>query len=272
MYSRACVALCAIAALCAISSVAHAQVQARTAAAARSLFQQGIACTDQQDWACAVDRFGQAYGLRPSPVIGSNYAIALMHLERWVEASEAFRAVERDESASAELRADATHYIAEIAPRLGRVTIRTTGPREGVTITMNGSDNTALVGVAVPSDPGDQLVEARRDGAVVASASAHVESGASVTVELVIPEAPPPDEAPVVSVAPVVAPDPALSAALDSTPVEPAHQPEVYEQWWFWTIVGVGLAGIGAGVTAGVLTSQGTVPPIGSLGTIDARP
>lgn len=270
MYSRACVALGAIAALCAISSVAHAQVRARTAAAARGLFQQGVACTDQQDWTCAVDRFGQAYELRPSPVIGSNYAIALMHLERWVEASEAFRAVERDESASAELRAEATHYIAEIAPRLGRVTIRTTGPRAGVTITMNGNDNTALLDVAVPSDPGDHLVEARRDGAVVASATVHVESGASVTVELAIPE-PAPVEEPVGSVAPVVAADPAPVAVLDSTPVEPAHQPEVYEEWWFWTIVGVGVAGIGAGVTAGVLTSQGTVPPMGSLGTIDAR-
>lgn len=30
----------------------------------------------------------------------------------------------------------------------------------------------------------------------------------------------------------------------------------VYKKWWFWTLVGVGVAGAAAGVTAGVLSSQ----------------
>lgn len=268
---RGCIALCAFAACCTAYPVL-AQDGARTSAAARSLFQEGIACSDHADWACAVARFSEAYRLRPSPVIGSNYGIALMHVERWVEAAEAFRAVQRDASASAELRADAAHYIAEIEPRLGRLTIHTTGSRDGVTVTMDGNDATALVDVAAPSDPGDHLVELHRDGSVIASATGHVESGARVTVELAIPDRPAVAE-PEVSVAPVVTEDPSRASVLDPSLAQdgpPVRHTEVYEQWWFWTIAGVVVAA-GVAVPVGIVTSQGTVPPMGSLGTIDAR-
>jgi hypothetical protein len=253
-----------------LTSVAAAQDSAHVSATARSLFQEGIACSDHQDWVCATEHFGAAYRLRPSPVIASNYAIALMHLERWLEASEAFRAVQRDASATAELRADAAHYIAEIEPRLGRVSVEATGSLEGVTITMDGHDVTPLVGVVAPCDPGEHLVEAHRGGEVVASASVHVDSSARGSVALVVP-APPVVEAP--SVAPVVIAEPTPpTPAFDDAVVPPAHHAEVYEEWWFWTLIGVGIAAVAVGVTVGVLESQGSVLPMGTLGTIDGRP
>ena len=46
--------------------------------------------------------------------------------------------------------------------------------------------------------------------------------------------------------------------------------PALHKQWWLWTLVGIGVVGIGVGVTAGVLASQGGAPkvrwaPCGSL-------
>ena len=41
----------------------------------------------------------------------------------------------------------------------------------------------------------------------------------------------------------------------------------LHKQWWLWTLVGIGVAGIGVGVTAGVLASQ-TAAPSSPLGTV----
>lgn len=253
---------------------ARAQEDARTSAAARALFQEGVTCSDAGDWACAVERFGRAYALRASPVIGSNYGIALMHVGRSVEASEAFRAVQRDPSAAEPLRSDATQYIAQLDQLIGRLTLHATGPTEGVAITVDGHEHTSLLDVPAPCDPGQHTIEARRGGEVVASVTVELAPAARSTVELAIPEPPPPGvEEPPVVVAPVVAPvvvdEPASDLALE-TP-EPASHHEVYEEWWFWTVIGV--VAVGAGVTIGVVASQPTTQlPMGSLGTIDTRP
>lgn len=41
----------------------------------------------------------------------------------------------------------------------------------------------------------------------------------------------------------------------------------LHKQWWLWTLVGIGVVGIGVGVTAGVLASQGSAPqsPLGTV-------
>jgi hypothetical protein len=266
---RVCFVLGSLAVLLA-APVVQAQDAAHASAAARALFQEGVTCSDGGDWACAAERFGQAYRLRASPVIGSNYAIALMHLERWVEATEAFRAVQRDPSTAAVLRGDAERFIAEIEPRLGRITLRLVGPADEVVVVVDGHDDTSFVGAPVPIDPGDHVVEARRDGEVIAHATTHVDSGARVVVELTIPERPS-EAAETPSVAPVLIAETPSVPPLPSDGGEPVHHTEIYEEWWFWTIIGVGVAA-GVGVTAGVVASTGTVPPMGTLGTIDVRP
>lgn len=45
---------------------------------------------------------------------------------------------------------------------------------------------------------------------------------------------------------------------------------EVYEEWWFWTLIGLALAG-GAGVTIGVVLLDPGSLPQGTLGVLDAR-
>jgi hypothetical protein len=259
--------LLSVVALGGIPSWVEAQDDARITAAARSLFQEGVACSDHQDWPCAVDRFSSARALRSSPVILLNYAIALSHVGRIVEASEIYRALGRDTSAPAALRAEATQAVTELEPRFGRLRARVTGSLDGVGLTLDGAEvAVSIVGVAVPGDPGDHVLEAHRAGAVVASARVHVESGATAEATLTIPDAPRVDLSPAVV---------ASGAEANGTMPEPApaEHHEVFEEAWFWTVLAVVVIGAGVGIGVGVATSSPTtVLPSGTLGTIDARP
>jgi len=256
--------------LLANSAPVFAQDDARTTAAARALFQEGVACADRLDWPCAVDRFGSARALRASPVILSNYAIALAHVGRIVEAAEAYRSLARDPSAAAPLRADAELAIVQLEPRFARIVIHTIGSLDGVRVSLDGGViASSMLDVAIPSDPGDHSIAAHRGSEVVATAEVHVESGASVTAELTIPD-------PRIDVSPATAAslesprtDPGAFAPTDAHPIE--HH-EVFEEWWFWAIIG-GVVAAGVGITLGVvLGNPSTTLPSGSLGTIDARP
>jgi hypothetical protein len=51
----------------------------------------------------------------------------------------------------------------------------------------------------------------------------------------------------------VAAPEEALHDTIE-------RRPELYEEWWFWTVIGVAVVGVGVGVGVGVATSQPGVP------------
>jgi len=53
-----------------------------------------------------------------------------------------------------------------------------------------------------------------------------------------------------------VAPGDFLVAKSEAPVVSASEQTPVYKKWWFWTIIGVGVAGAAAGITGGVLASQ----------------
>jgi tetratricopeptide (TPR) repeat protein len=63
--------------------------------------------------------------------------------------------------------------------------------------------------------------------------------------------------------------DPASSSSV-ATGGSPADVP-VTQRWWFWTAVGVGVLAIAVGAFA-IVGSADTVPPAGSVGTLDRRP
>ncbi len=248
----------------------EAQDEARASAAARALFQEGVDCVDAGDWACAAERFGQAARLRPSPVILSNQGVALMHVGRLVEASEAFRAVLRDASASEALHADAERYVAEIAPRLGRLTISvedrgrawSSSSMARITPPSSGSRPLATRG---PTRCGrDATARSSRSPASRSPRERRRPRLEGIPARPVVAEA---------IVAPRVSDvtDPAVDADLAlATPAPTDDGDEIYEQWWLWTIVGVVVVGTAVGVGVGVATSDpGTVLPMGSLGTID---
>lgn len=59
-------------------------------------------------------------------------------------------------------------------------------------------------------------------------------------------------------------------ASLLAAQEEATRGPEVWEEWWFWTLIGVGVAAAVA-IPLAVTFSQETVLPMGSLGVVDMR-
>ncbi|MDQ3035002.1 MAG: hypothetical protein M3Y87_21525 [Myxococcota bacterium] len=183
-------------ALAAISWAPAARAQdaasVRETAAARALFREGVRCADRREWTCAVDRFHRAHEVRPSPVLAYNLGHALIESGRLVEGAEILQQLVRSDSAPASVRADARRVMTAAAPRIGRLTVRPIGSRQGVELSIDGHPLAdSLVGAAAPVDPGERLVEARRGGEVVASARVQIAEGASETIELTLPDPPP---------------------------------------------------------------------------------
>ena len=72
---------------------------ARDVAAARALFEEGVAAADAGDFPRAADRFERSYALRPSAVVGYNLASALSRTGRLVEAAGYLRRILYDRQA-----------------------------------------------------------------------------------------------------------------------------------------------------------------------------
>lgn len=164
----------------------------RDTAAARALFEEGVACADAGDWACAADRFERAHALRPSPVIAYNLGHALVELGRLVEGTEILGRLMRDEQVPEAVRRDAAHVTAQAEPRIGRLSVHVEGPLEALRVTVDGVElASSLIGTAAPVDPGAHEVEASRGGEVVARGRVDIAPGASGRVDLSIPPLPP---------------------------------------------------------------------------------
>lgn len=58
--------------------------------------------------------------------------------------------------------------------------------------------------------------------------------------------------------------------ALLEAQTERAQGPEIWEEWWFWTVIGVAVAAAIA-IPIGVTLAQEPVFPMGSLGVVDTR-
>lgn len=235
-------------------------------AAARTLFTEGVAFADRGRWPEAADRFERALALRPSPQIAFNLAQALSHLGQLVRATELLRGVGRDPTADARVKQAAADLLAQVEPRVGRMTIRVTGDPAGVAISVDDEPfELAMLGVAVPIDPGTHRVVVRHGDETIGARELRVADGGSA--EAVFDTAPAPS-----------APTPDETARLEAdreasqppvAPAAPERQPEsggILSKWWFWT----GALVIVAGATAGVVvatTSGGDPDPVRGSGS-----
>lgn len=111
----------------------------------------------------------------------------------------------------------------------------------------------AVVAKAEPEPEPDPKAKAKaepsspaREGAVTAAA---------------LPRAPSPPPPP---------PTVAASALTATAEVEDAG-PAIYQRWWFWTLVGVGVVAAGTGAALALSGGGESAPPAGSLGTVDWR-
>jgi hypothetical protein len=238
------------AALCHVPPVL-AQSDTTRAAAARSLFTDGVAHAQRAEYAAAADRFQRAYELMPTPSIAFNLASALVPLGRLVEASELLARVLRDDSIPQQLRDSAAQQRDRIEPRIARLELRLVGVATDVRVELDGIEHpSATIGVAVPIDPGEHEVRALRGAREVARARVQLDDGErrALTLELT-PDAPPP--------VPDV-PDAALQTS------ESDVRRGGGDEGWIALGVGLGVVAVGAVVVLVVLlATPGSPTPLG---------
>ena len=239
-------------------AIAQQGDDAARSAAARALFQEGLGFLDREEFPEAADRFERALAIRPSAQIAYNLSTALIAMGRLVRASEVLIVATRDGEAPRDVREAAERRRQEILPRIARLTVRTEGDRAEATVELDSrAMDWAMIGVAIPVDPGAHELVATRGGEVVAREPFEVEEAGSAEVTLSFPPVVP---TPRETAATFVEPDPA--------PVVPPPEDESGSTWWIW-------AGLGAVVIAGAIVAVVLLAPSepnaieGTAGSVD---
>ncbi len=219
------------------------EVDAETTAAARALFDQGMAAVDAGDHQRGADLFARSIALRDSPVTRTNLALALIELGHIVSASEHLRVAIRTSRPDSRVRILAQRFFDELRPRLGQLRIAVTGDPELTSVRLDGEPvPEALIGVEQPVDPGDHTVTLLRGETVLTEQRVQVPAGRTVGVTLV-----------------ARAMTAAERAALVADAGEQDRRDEgggVETEAWFWILIAVLVLGAGGGITAGVLLAN----------------
>ena len=226
-------------------------------ALARQLFRQGIELSDAEQWAEAADHFQRSIELRPSSIAAYNLGSVLVELGRLVEGAEAFRLAIRTPRVRRRVRRAAQDSLAEVEPRIGRLTIELEGDRTGVEIQLDGRPVLSqAIGVAAPADPGSRRIVALRDGEEIATAEVEITEGGSAVTRLELP-------APVV-IAPVENPDPEPDILTPAPgPMEPPPEGGFLASPWFWT--GAGVAVVASVIVIVVVASPSDAAPLAPI-------
>ena len=196
-----------------VVSLAHLSVAAGqtvghgTRSAARELARKGMALMAEGKPGEALDAFNRADEVMHLPSLGLEAARCLVKLDRWVEASERFRAVARMEYEQAGLsesqrnvqkraQQDAEREGSELGPKIPSLTVMLSGGAAGVTLYLDDRQlPSALAGVEIPVDPGEHVARAEqgewKDRRTVA-----VKAAEKARMEFAVPA--PPEPAPVV--------------------------------------------------------------------------
>lgn len=246
-----------------LPSLAAAQPATRDVAVARRDFQAGIQAARAGEWDRARDHFARSYAINPRLSALFNLAGAQAHTGELVAAAESYREYlgRRDEATPGNI-AEAERLLAELEAKIPTLRLRIDNLEDGDEVMLGDTTvNRLLLGEPMPLDPGEHRITIRRDSAELIGATVVATEGARLETALVAPqrEAQPPPEAP-----PDVGPPPLEPAPLpelgvsdlpaDAEPSSPSSPPReddsgtVFEQWWFWTIVGVVVIGGAIGI------------------------
>lgn len=255
-----------IALLVASASVASAQdaeEDRRQTAAARSLFEEGVAFFDRGELEEAEDRFRRSLAIRRSPSVMFNLATALVRRGQLVEAHELYQEVAAH-ATSERLRREARARAAEVAPRMARLTVHVRGGTADAIVRVDSLVlSPAMRGVPIPVDPGTRRVTAEVRGERLVEREVQLEEGAERSIEIELP---------------VATPEEAAAAIAGSTPapIEPVPRnvggsSDVTREWWLWTVVAVGVAALAIGGVILGLELDGGRYFSGNGGRIDLR-
>ena len=244
-----------LALLLAVAALTPAVASAQTAptdAEARAAFERGMAETTANRYASAVAAFEESYRLRPVAVVLFNLAGAYSRMGRHQQSIATYERylTEGGDRVAAERVQWVRARIAELRSSLPVVVLQLRPAN--VAITVDGRPQ-VVTGGEVTLDPGNHLLVASAPGHAPQQRDLHLAPGTRITWNAQL-------EPTAVEATPATAPL-ALRAAVTphpaSAPDAPvASSPGITSRWWFWTGLGVVVAG-------------GTVLALGLSGTFD---
>lgn len=232
-----------------------AQDDPTRSASARTLFEEGIQLAERGQWRDATDRFRRALALRDSPVIRFNLAAALAELDQVVEASELLRGLLRTRGLDAAVQAQAEERLAQAAARIAKLHVQVATQIDGMSVELDGHVlPAALVGVAMPVDPGSHSARLVRSGAELDRKQLDLAAGESGTLTLA-PEALSPRQTAQRAVPDATA-SPAVLSSASAGPRQDSSDTDKRKKRMWWGIGGGAVALVAGAVIAGVLLSH----------------
>ncbi len=239
------------------ASPARAQSASETAAA-RGLFEQGVAAATAHDWPEARALFERSYALAPRASTLLNLAGAQVETGQLVAATESYRRVIVDAGRSARdrrVREQAETALGWVLPRLASVTLSI--PNLGADDAIALDDlpiARAIVGTATPVNPGSHVVVVTRGQREIGRAAFELAEGASTNLTVVLRAA----ESSAVAVADDAGSSAVPDAAITADAERSSGGDDIVTSSWLWTVVGVVVVG---GVVAAVLATTLSASP-----------
>ncbi|WP_437320649.1 PEGA domain-containing protein [Sorangium sp. So ce385] len=226
-------------------------------AAARVLFQEGVALSAANNCAAALAKFQAVANVRRTPQVLFNIAECEARLGKLVSALGNYRmaaaAAEGDPRAN-DVTANVGARIEDLEARVPRLAIRRGAGALTATILLDGTAlGAAEMSGDIPVDPGPHVVAARIGGREVVRETVTLEEGHAKTVEITIAE-PPAAAAPTAG-----APPPGSPAAATAIPAAAARPSKV-----------PGLVALGAGIALGAAGGVFLGLRAGTLSDLDA--
>jgi hypothetical protein len=180
--------------VCPAMARAQGDSEAAETAAARTLAIDGVKLAQNDKCDEALEKLDRAERLKHSAIVLGHLGECQVKVGRWVEGSESLRKLLREplpESPSPTLTQvyeSAAATLRDVRPRIPSMKIILNAPvNVDFTIKVDGKELAdSVVGVALPSDPGEHTVEATAPGFLKASTSVKLtpNSAAMVTLEL----------------------------------------------------------------------------------------
>ena len=201
---------------------------AAVAEAAR-LFDEAVAATERGDFAAALQAFHASYAANPLPDVLYNVGMCQKALGQFPEAANTFRqyVVIVGDGMPADERAEFDAILADLVPRIGRISFEVS--QDGSRVTVDGAEvDPGALGGWMAVAPGPHTVAAERSGFEPASVVVSAPAGEIATARLTL-----------VPVAEAVPP--------------PGAADEGVSQTWFWVTAGAAAAlGIAGAITGGL--------------------
>ncbi|WP_394825110.1 hypothetical protein [Pendulispora albinea] len=157
------------------------------AVTAQALFDSGKALMKEGRYTEACDKFQSSHRIDPKP--GTVFNLAYCYEQNGQTASAWARYVEAAEFAARDHQRERESYARErarlLAPKLARLTIQSGALPEGAVVRRDGAAvDKAVLGTAVPVDPGEHTVEVTVGGKSAWSTRVHVATGAAMHVNV----------------------------------------------------------------------------------------